>query len=77
MENFEKFQLGAWGGELDNFKVIDIDADGIDDVVYSGPDEEGTPTVIFYRNDGESFKDIFHQSGHLIYVARDRPWEPI
>ncbi len=77
MENFEKFQLGAWEKKLDNFKVIDIDADGIDDVVYSGPDEKGTPTVIFYRNDGENFKDIFLQYGHLIYVSRDKPWEPI
>lgn len=59
------------------FKAIDIDADGLPDLVYNGPQGMDKPAVIFYKNNQGEFQKIFHQSGDLIYVSREKPWNPI
>jgi len=35
------------------------------------------PAVIFYKNNQVEFQKIFHQTGDLIYVSREKPWDPI
>ena len=60
-----------------HFKAIDIDADGNPDLVYNGPLAGDSAAVVFYLNNEGRFRKIFHQTGDLIYVSRDKPWNPI
>ncbi|OFY08316.1 MAG: hypothetical protein A2W99_07000 [Bacteroidetes bacterium GWF2_33_16] len=54
---------------LESFHVIDIDRDGVKDIVYSGEcGLEGGSTVIF-RNNGESFDELLSVIGEIHQVS--------
>ncbi len=79
IEDLENFgdSLSPIEARRKHFKAIDIDADGFPDLVYNGPQGTAKPAVIFYKNKGGQFRKIFHQTGDLIYVSREKPWNPI
>jgi len=75
IQNLNPSEMQPGDKQLNDFLVMDIDADGRSDLLYKG--SINNPTVIFYKNNQGGLKEILRQEGQLIYISRDKPWNPI
>jgi len=59
-------------GDLTNYKIVDIDGDGVADIIYSAPNQ-----VKVHQYHNNEFKTVIDVDEELITLSRSKPWNPI
>jgi hypothetical protein len=59
------------------FKILDINADLIPDILYNGPNNSDKNAVIILINDNGEYEKVYEHLGQVIHIKRRKPWLPI